>query len=120
VNRIRNPFRFLKDLTATMSQIVEIKLRIPSLTIPGEKRTNNELVRFTTRLECAAVPKAGEALDVPINADVTLSCVAVRSTWDDRKDSFIVECQFAQRRISPADYRALVQSPDWTMTQLGS
>src|SRR5262249_39506120 len=103
-----------------MSQIVEINLKIPSLTIPGQKdRTNNELVRFTKLLELSSIPKSGEVLDVTAGSDTTLPCVVVRSTWDAGKDCFIIECQYAKRSIPASDYGALVGSMEWTVRSLG-
>src|SRR5262245_15850319 len=103
-----------------MSQIVEINLRIPSLLIPGQKdRTNNEQVRFTKPLEVSAIPKSGEVLDFIVGSNATLPCVVVRSTWDDGKNCFIIECQYTKRSIPASDYLALIGSTEWTARLLG-
>ncbi len=102
-----------------MPQLVNINLRIPSLTFgPNKERIQNDAVRFIREMEVDTIPKPGEVLDITIGLDVTFQCNVIQSAWDDRADRFIVACRYAKQSIPAAHYSALVAAPEWEMRPL--
>lgn len=102
---------------------VEINLRIPRLTIRSagapDKVIDNSVVRFTRFAQVAAIPKAGDPLQLAARvAGAALECVVTRSDWSEEKSIFIVSCSYAKKSIAAADYQALVNDADWTMKPL--
>jgi hypothetical protein len=102
---------------------VEINLRIPRLTIRSasepDKVIDNSVVRFTRLAQVAAIPKAGEPLQLAARvAGDTIDCVVTRSDWSEEKERFIVSCNYSKKSIAAADYEALVNDADWTMKPL--
>jgi len=100
-----------------MAQEVEINLRIPSLRIPsdGDKPTNivNDQIRFITRIEVAAIPKPGAVLTLTTSTGLTFSCDVIAARWEEQANRFVIACRFSNRRISPAEYNALISASDW-------
>ena len=101
-----------------MAATVEISLRIPSLRVRREGKDEAETiansdVRFSKQVELDAVPKAGDLLVMTVGAGGTFECQVVRSDWHEAKNMFVVACRYAKRSISPADYEALMNAPDW-------
>ena len=45
-------------------------------------------------------------------------CIVVGSDWRDDKNLFVVACRYFNRSISPAEYQALIGSPDWLVKGL--
>ena len=102
---------------------VEINLRIPRLTIKAagapDKVIDNSLVRFTRLAQVPAIPKAGEALQLPARVEGdAIECLVTRSDWSEDKEMFIVSCNYAKKSIAAADYDALVNDADWTQKPL--
>ena len=106
-----------------MAQIVEISLKVPSLRVRREGKedpetiTNSE-IRFNKRIELASIPKAGEILSMEVGAGGSFECEVVRSDWRDDKNLFVIACRYSKRSISPADYQALIDAPDWELRPL--
>ncbi len=50
--------------------------------------------------------------------DVAFESVVVRSDWHEDKNLFVVACQYRNRSITPADYQALLDAPDWQLRPL--
>src|ERR1700741_3401829 len=106
-----------------MSQIVEISLRIPSLRIRKEgtdvpQTITNSDVRFSKQIEVERVPKTGSILQMTVGSGQPFECEVVRSDWHEDKNMFVVACRYAKRSISPADYQALMNAPDWQVRAL--
>ena len=102
---------------------VEINLRIPRLTIRSanapDKVIDNSIVRFTRLAQVAAIPKAGESLQLAAKvAGDAIDCVVTRSDWSEEKERFIVSCNYSKKSIAAADYEALVADTDWTQKSL--
>jgi hypothetical protein len=106
-----------------MSQTVEISLRIPSLRVRKEgtdapETIANSDVRFSKQIEVESVPKPGTMLEMTAGAGPAFECEVVRSDWHDDKNMFVVACRYAKRSITPADYQALMNAPDWHVRAL--
>jgi hypothetical protein len=106
-----------------MAQTVELNLRIPSLRLPREgskdaQTITNSEVRFIKRVEFDTIPKPGAILTVAVGPDLTVDCEVVRAEWHDDANMFVVACRYAKRSISPAEYRALLESTDWEQRAL--
>jgi len=105
-----------------MSVVIEVNLRIPSLTVRtvGEPDhiVNNTAVRFLKTMTVPAVPKVQALMDVTVQPDITLRCAVTRAEWSDGRDMFIVSCRYANRAISANEYLALRRDPDWRRNEL--
>ena len=104
-----------------MAQTVEISLRIPSLRIKREDKTetiSNSDVRFSKRIELDSIPKAGVVLAMSMSGGEPFECEVVRSDWHEDKNLFVIACQYKNRSITPVDYQALLDSTDWQLRPL--
>jgi hypothetical protein len=103
---------------------VLVNLRIPSLMVKSAdespaKRVDNSALRFMKNVELAAIPKAGEILDMTAAAAAApFKCTVKIAHWDERENMFIISCSYAKASIPEAEYRALVASSDWTAKPL--
>jgi hypothetical protein len=108
---------------AHMAQTVEISLRIPSLRIRREdtdalETINNSDIRFSKQIELESIPKPGVVLKMAISSGETFDCDVVRSDWHHTKNMFVIACRYSKRSVSPAEYRALMNSSDWQVRAL--
>ena len=101
-----------------MTHTVEISLRIPSLRArregadtPGTIANND--VRFIKHVELEAIPKQGDVLNMTVASAGTFQCEVVRSDWHHDKNMFVMACRYSKRSITEAEYRALMDAPDW-------
>jgi hypothetical protein len=106
-----------------MPQTVEIRLRIPSLRAHGQQTDSpsviaNDDVRFIKQVELAQIPRRGELLTMTTESGATFQCEVVRSDWHDDKNMFVIACRYARRTISEAEYRGLMDAPDWRVTAI--
>jgi hypothetical protein len=106
-----------------MAQTVEISLRIPSLRIRKEdsdtlETINNSDIRFSKQIELDSIPKPGVVLKMAISSGETFDCDVVRSDWHHTKNMFVIACRYSKRSVSPAEYRALMNSSDWQVSAL--
>jgi hypothetical protein len=106
-----------------LAQTVEISLRIPSLRVRREDKDDPETisnsdVRFIKHVELDSIPKPGVMLEMSMSAGAPFQCEVVRSDWHETKNCFVIACRYSKRSIAPADYQALTDSSDWTLTPL--
>lgn len=106
-----------------MAQIVEISLKVPSLRVRREGKDtpetiSNSDVRFTKRIELAAIPKAGEMLTMEVGGSSPFQCEVTRSDWHHDKNLFVIACRYAKRSIAPEAYQALLDASDWELRPL--
>ena len=106
-----------------MAQTVEIRLRIPSLRAHGQRTESptviaNADVRFIKQVELADIPRPGELLTMTTQSGATFQCEVVRSEWQDDKNMFVIACRYARRTIAEAEYRELMDAPDWQVTAI--
>ena len=108
-------------LYAQVAQIVEISLRVPSLRVRKEGQESPETIsnadiRFIKRVEVESIPKTGAVLEMTMGGSQPFQCEVVRSDWHETKNCFVIACRYSKRSISPAEYQALTESSDWTLT----
>jgi hypothetical protein len=101
-----------------MAQTVVINLRIPSLTLRTEplgevRRISNDAVRFITRVELPSIPKVGDVLTLEAAPGMTFTCDVLTVNWRDNENAFVVACRYSKRTISPQEYQALLNAPQW-------
>jgi hypothetical protein len=106
-----------------MVQTVEISLRVPSLRVKREGKDtpetiSNSDVRFVKRIEVDSIPKAGTVLTMEMAPQGSFESVVVRSDWHEDKNLFVIACQYRNRSITPGDYQALLDAPDWQLRPL--
>src|SRR5215208_2543180 len=102
---------------------IEVNMRGPTLTVRAPKgpdrRIDNSAVRFTKRIEVAALPKPGEVLSLSTDGGrTTFECTVTRSDWHEEKGLFVVSCTYAKRSLPVETYSALVNDAEWTMKPL--
>jgi hypothetical protein len=106
-----------------MSIAVEVNMKIPGLTVRSAdqpvKVINNSAVRFTRLIDVPAIPEPGASLEVLVGA-AKFGCTVTRAEWHEERAIFIVSCHYSKTRISPDDYRALINDGDWTQKLLGA
>jgi hypothetical protein len=106
-----------------VAQTVEISLRVPSLRVRKEGQENpetisNSEIRFTKHVDVDTIPKPGVVLEMTMSAGPSFQCEVVRSDWHESKNCFVIACRYSKRSITPAEYQALTESSDWTLTPL--
>src|SRR6202163_2047726 len=103
---------------------VEIELRIPTLMASDEndveKRIDNTHVRFRRVVQVPDSPKPGSEILLQIGEDLAITCTIGKADWHETKQMFVLPCQYPNRRIFPADYKALVNDPHWERVELTS
>lgn len=106
-----------------MSQIVEIRLRIPSLRIAGKdtdvpRTINNAEIRFCKQIEVEAIPKPGVVLTMSSSDGATFDSEVLRADWHHDKNMFVIACRYAKRSVSAAEYHAFINASDWQVMSL--
>ena len=104
-------------------QVVEMNMRVPSLTIRAEgqepRRVDNAAVRFLKQIELPSIPKPGTTLEMTIGSDISFPVTVTRADWHEDKNMFVVSCTHSNKSIPLASYEALVASDSgWTMKPL--
>ncbi|MBM3818682.1 MAG: hypothetical protein FJW14_06655 [Acidimicrobiia bacterium] len=105
-----------------MSKPIEVRLRIPKnskapLLDDGGYPLDTAAVRFTKVMTVAAIPKAGESIELTAGS-LTLVATVGQAHWSEADGRFVVPCQYAQRSITTDQQNALVADPDWSMVPL--
>lgn len=101
-----------------MSQIVEIRLRIPSLRVAREaadapRTINNAEIRFCKQIEVEAIPKPGVVLTMSSGHGVTFESEVLRADWHHEKNMFVIACRYAKKSVSAAEYQGFMSASDW-------
>lgn len=104
-----------------MTHTVEVRLKIPSLRVDRERtdaqsKIANGDVRFIKQVALDGIPQKGDVLTMTMASGATFPCEVVRSDWHDDKNMFVIACRYARRTISEAEYRGLMDAPDWQVT----
>jgi hypothetical protein len=105
-----------------MSKSIEVRLRVPQnrkapLRDDSGYPLDTASIRFRRVMVVAAIPKAGESIDL-VAEGYTLRATVVRADWSDADDRFVVACQYAQRSISVEEQNALVADAEWSIVPL--
>jgi hypothetical protein len=105
-----------------MSREVEIRLRVPNMKVRVLDEhgypIDHSAVRFRKVIAVPAIPKAGEALELATQSGTIIKSSVVRADWDEGTSRFVVACQYVNRSITPDEYGALANDPDWKLTPL--
>ena len=106
-----------------MSQIVEIRLRIPSLRIAREdtdvpRTINNAEIRFCKQIEVDAIPKPGVVLTMSSSDGATFDSEVLRADWHHDKNMFVIACRYAKKSVSAAEDHAFIRAADWQARSL--
>ena len=105
-----------------MSREVEIRLRVPNMKVRALDENgypiDHSAVRFRKVILVPAIPKPGDALELSALSGAIVKATVVRSDWDEETSRFVVACQYVNRSISPDEYAALANDPDWKLTPL--
>jgi hypothetical protein len=105
-----------------MSREVEIRLRVPNMKVRALDENgypiDHSAVRFRKVISVPAIPKSGEPLDLVTQSGTVIKSSVVRSDWDEDTSRFVVACQYVNRSITPQEYAALADDPEWKLTPL--
>ncbi len=79
---------------------------------------DHSIMRFRKVIEIERIPKAEAPMELTTNAGLTIPAKVVRSDWNEGRGMFIVSCQYANRSITPEEYSALADDPEWELKHL--
>lgn len=112
----------MRAVNKDMSREVEIRLRVPNMKVrvldENGYPIDHSAVRFRKVISVPAIPKAGEAIDLETQSGAIVKSTVLRADWDEDTSRFVVACQYVNRSITPAEYGALADDPDWKLTPL--
>lgn len=75
-------------------------------------------MRFRKVIEVPKLPKPEESLELTTNSGKVLPAKVVRADWNEGLGLFVLSCQYANRSITPEEYGALAEDPDWQLKHL--
>jgi hypothetical protein len=105
-----------------MAQQAEVSLRVPNMKVRALDENgypiDHSMVRFKKLIEVAKIPKADEMLQLTLSSGTTLPARVVRTDWNEGRGMFVLSCQYANRSITPEEYAALTNDPEWEMKPL--
>ena len=79
---------------------------------------DHSIMRFRKVLEVERIPKPEAPMEFATHAGLTIPAKVVRSDWNEGRGMFIVSCQYANRSITPEEYSALADDPEWELKHL--
>ena len=99
-----------------------MRLRVPNMKIRALDPTGNPIdhnsMRFRKVIEIPRFPRAGDSLELTTRAGRTLPAIVARADLDESRSLFVLSCRLVGRSISPVDYAALSDDPDWELKHL--
>ena len=99
-----------------------MRLRVPNMKVraldPNGYPIDHSSMRFRKIIEVPRVPRVGDVLELATSAGRSLQATVVRADLDEPRGLFVVSCQYAERSISPDDYAALSNDPEWELKHL--
>ena len=105
-----------------MSQPVEVRLRVPNMKnrVLDESGypIDHSSMRFRKIIEVERIPKPEAPLELSTSSGRVILARVVRSDWNEGRGMFIVSCQYSNRSITPDEYNALAEDPDWELKPL--
>ena len=75
-------------------------------------------VRFRKVITVPSIPKPDETLELATKSGQTLQAKVVRADWHEGLNRFVVACRYASQSITPEQYRALADDPEWELKHL--
>jgi hypothetical protein len=100
----------------------EVRLRVPNMkdrvkNAAGYPIDHGEM-RFRKIIEVPGIPHAGDRLELTTQSGRVLNASIVRVDLDEARQLFVLSCQYAARIITPDEYAALANDPDWQLKHL--
>jgi hypothetical protein len=105
-----------------MSQPVEVRLRVPNMKVRVLDETgypiDHSSMRFRKVIDVERIPKPEEPMELTTSSGRVIPARVVRSDWNEGRGMFLVSCQYANRSITPEEYAALADDPEWELKHL--
>ncbi len=105
-----------------MSRDVEVSLRVPNMKVRALDANGYPIdhanMRFRKMIQVPAIPKPEATLELSTRSGTTIQARVVRADWSEGRELFIVSCQYSNRSITPDEYHALADDPDWELKPL--
>ena len=106
-----------------MPMEVEVSLRVPNMKVrvldENGYPIDHSAVRFRKVLTVpGGVPKPNDPMPLETRSGRTIESRVVQSDWHEGRNLFVVSCQYANRSITPDEYGALRDDPDWELKSL--
>jgi hypothetical protein len=100
----------------------EIRLRVPNMKVRALDQNgypiDHSSMRFRKVIEIPRMPRAGDVLELTTSSGRTLQATVARSELDEARSLFVLSCQYSERSITPDDYAALANDPEWELKHL--
>jgi hypothetical protein len=100
----------------------EIRLRVPNMKDRAKDSKgypiDHSSMRFRRVIEIPRFPRVGDTVDLPTSAGRTLQATVVHAELDEPRSLFVLSCRYVDKSISPVDYAALSNDPDWELKHL--
>lgn len=100
----------------------EVRLRVPNMKervkTPEGYPIDHAEMRFRKIIEIPGIPHAGDRLALTTLSGRVLNASVVRVDLDEARELFVMSCQYAERIITPEDYAALADDPEWQLKHL--
>lgn len=110
------------DLGYSDEMRAEVRLRVPNMKVRAKDANgypiDHSSMRFRKVIEIPAFPRAGDSLELTTRSGRTLRATVARADLDEARGLFVLSCQYAERAITPIDYAALSEDPDWELKHL--
>lgn len=75
-------------------------------------------MRFRKVIDVERIPKPEEPMELTTTSGRVIPARVVRSDWNEGRGMFLVSCQYANRSITPEEYAALADDPEWELKHL--
>ena len=75
-------------------------------------------MRFRKVIDVERIPKPEEPMELTTSSGRVIAARVVRSDWNEGRGMFLVSCQYANRSITPEEYAALADDPEWELKHL--
>jgi hypothetical protein len=75
-------------------------------------------MRFRKVIDVERIPKPEEPMELNTSSGRVIAARVVRSDWNEGRGMFLVSCQYANRSITPEEYAALADDPEWELKHL--
>jgi hypothetical protein len=79
---------------------------------------DHSIMRFRKVIEVERIPKPEAPMELTTTAGMAIPARVVRADWNEGRGMFIVSCQYANRSITPEEYAALANDPEWELKHL--
>jgi hypothetical protein len=101
---------------------VEVSLRVPNMKVRALDENGYPIdhanVRFRKMIQVPAIPKPEQPLELTTRSGKMIPARVVRADWIESRELFVLSCQYANRSITPDEYHALAEDPDWELKPL--